>query len=131
MGLFRLVSKVRRPVENISLPLCCETFLSTVVFIYRASWVVTLRNRRTPPRPPRLAGLTSECTSRTLVRRLRPSRRCLCPGLHVTSRTLLPRRKSSPSGGSWEALADTLRPRFTVHLRVGGPSSLQSSCFTS
>merc|ERR1712115_46075 len=73
-----------------------------------------------------LAGLTSECTSRTLVRRLRPSRKCLCPGLHVTSRTLLLRRKSSPSGGSWEASADTLRLRFTVHLRVGGLSSLPS-----
>merc|ERR1712219_29640 len=74
--------------------------MGTVVFFYRASWVVTLRNRRTPPRPQRLAGPTSECISRTLVRRLRPSRRCLCPGLHVTSRTILFRRKSSPSGGS-------------------------------
>merc|ERR1711974_312746 len=53
--------------------------------------------------------------------------------LHRATRYLknvIAQKRSSHSGGSWEASADTLRPRSTAPPRVGGPSSLQSSCFT-
>ena len=67
---------------------------------------------RKPPRPTK-----NRCVlrfHRTLVRRLKPSRRCPWTELSSTWRTSSNTRKSSPSAGSWEASADTLRYVFKI-----------------
>ena len=61
----------------------------------------------------------------------RPSRRCPCTAPTSIWRTWSPTRRLFPSGGSWEVLVATPRPRRTEPAREDGLSSLVSSCCSS
>merc|ERR1712168_47672 len=91
-------------------------------------WASIRQSRRIQPSHAKHEVPTSECTSRTPGKQLKPSKRCTSGKPTGISKMFFLRNKSFHSDDSVGELAVKLKPKLMDALKEDGPSSLLSSC---
>merc|ERR1712183_1044018 len=91
-------------------------------------WASIQQSPRIPSSHAKHEVPTSECTSRTPEKQLKPSRRCTSEKPTDISKMFSLRNKSFHSDGSVVVSAVKLKPKLTDALKEDGPLSLLSSC---
>merc|ERR1711931_500596 len=102
--------------------------LHIVTDIKTPKWVHIQQSQKIQPSHAKHEVLTSECTSRTPEKQLKPSRRCTSGKPTDISKMFFLRNKSFHSDDSVVELAVKLKPKLMDALKEDGPSSLLSSC---